>query len=889
MSNLIWHTKSLEDIERELETSFGEGLSQQEIAKRLEKYGTNELEQRGRRSIWGMLLDQFKDFMVIILIIAAILSGLLGEGIDAIIILTIVVLNAFFGVIQENKAEESLAALKKMAAPHAKVRRDGRPDVIDAADLVPGDVVILETGDFVPADIRLIETSNLKIEEAALTGESLPVDKDNAILEGNDIPLGDRINMAYSGTIVTYGRGTGVVVETGMSTQMGRIAEMIQSEDSVKTPLQKRLESLGRILGIAALGICGLIFLIGILYGRDIFDMFLTSVSLAVAAIPEGLPAIVTIVLAIGVQRMAKQNAIIRRLPAVETLGSATVICSDKTGTLTQNKMTVKQLYYNHVFQEVVGDKQKNYQQGNDQHRELLVTAGVLCNDTQIKETEDGVKTIGDPTETALVDLGLSYEMDKRSLDQHLNRVYELPFDSERKLMTTVHKMDSGFRVFTKGGTDELLAKCNRILSEGDVRILTQEDLTNVQKANEAMASKALRVLAMAYKDIDDMPDESNEALLEGELIFIGLMGMIDPPREEAKEAVKLCKGAGIKPVMITGDHRITAVAIAKELGIFQEGDEALTGKEIDGIGDEELKERVRRISVYARVAPEHKVRIVKAWQEWGQIVAMTGDGVNDAPALKRSDIGAAMGIVGTDVAKEAADMVLTDDNFSTVVTAVKEGRIIFSNILKSIQFLLSCNVGEILLLFIAIILNLEEPLLPIHILWVNLVTDSLPALALGVEPAEKDIMKQKPRDPSGSIFDLGMIIRIVYQGAMVGLLALIAFVIGRGIDVPTGRTMSFGVLALSQLIHTFNVRSNTKSAFKLGLFTNVRLLWAVALSALLQIAVITIPVLSNIFKVKALNREQWLIVVALSIAPLLIVEIIKLFRTGIINSDSIS
>jgi Ca2+-transporting ATPase len=871
MGNTIWHTLPIPDLERVLDTGK-QGLSEDEAVQRLQKYGPNELEQKGRKSVWSMLIEQFKDFMVIILIIAAIISGLLGEISDSIIILAIIFLNAVLGIIQENKAEESLSALKRMAAPHAKVVRDGRPDVIDATDLVPGDIVILETGDFVPADIRLIETSNLKVEEAALTGESVPVDKQSTALQDEDIPLGDRINMAYSGSTVTYGRGMGIVVETGMSTQMGAIAQMIKMEEGVKTPLQKRLESLGKILGIAALGVCGLIFAVGVINGKDFFDMFFISVSLAVAAIPEGLPAIVTIVLAIGVQRMAKRNAIIRRLPAVETLGSATVICSDKTGTLTQNKMTVKQLYYNSEFQDVTKGNQVQ-----DQHLELLILTGILCNDTQIKEQDGELHTIGDPTETALVDLGLNYGFDKRSIDQASERVYELPFDSQRKLMTTVHRMDNGYRVFTKGGTDELLDKCNSILLNGNIESLTSEHIARIQAANETMATGALRVLAMAYKDIDKVPD-NNEAEMEGRLVFIGLMGMIDPPREEAKEAVRLCKRAGIKPVMITGDHKITAAAIAEELGILAEGDETVTGAEVEAMSDEELKDRVKNISVYARVAPQHKVRIVKAWQDWGQVVAMTGDGVNDAPALKRADIGAAMGIVGTDVAKEAADMVLTDDNFSTVVSAVEEGRIIFSNILKSIQFLLSCNVGEILILLIATILNWREPLLPIHILWVNLVTDSLPALALGADPAEKDIMNRKPRDPNRGIFDRGMTTRIVYQGAMVGLLALTAFVIGQRVDVVTGRTMAFTVLALSQLAHTFNVRSNMKSIFKVGLLTNVKLLWAIVFSALLQIFVIIVPQVSEIFKVKALNGEQWLIVGALSLAPLLIVEIQKLF-----------
>jgi len=886
MSDKMWHVKSLEQIEDELATDFSVGLTDQEAEKRLEQYGPNELEQKGRKSIWAMLAEQFSDFLVIILIIAAIISGLLGEVTDSVIILMIVILNAVLGVVQENKAEASLEALKKMAAPNAKVRRNGNPEIVPSAKLVPGDVVVLETGDFVPADIRLLETSNLKIQEAALTGESVPVEKSSEALKAEDIPLGDRINMAYSGSLITYGRGRGIVVETGMSTQMGRIAEMIQTEEGVKTPLQKRLEVLGKTLGIAALAICAVIFLVGVLYGKDIFAMFLTSVSLAVAAIPEGLPAIVTIVLAIGVQRMIERNAIIRKLPAVETLGSATIICSDKTGTLTQNKMTVEKLFYNGGFVDA-RDPQK-LDPEKDKHLQILITSGILCNDSQVNEVDGEKKTIGDPTETALVDLGLRLNMDKRDLDSQAQRVDEVPFDSDRKLMTTVHKYGEAYRVYTKGAPDALLERCTRVLADGIIKEMDSDMRLLIQNANDAMAKDALRVLAAAYKDVKSIPDGDKQNALENDLIFVGLFGMIDPPRPEARDAVKLCKRAGIKPIMITGDHRVTAVAIARDLGILEREEEAITGAQLEDMSDEELKQRVKQFSVYARVSPEHKVRIVKAWQEWGQIVAMTGDGVNDAPALKRADIGAAMGIVGTDVAKEAADMVLTDDNFATIVAAVEEGRRIFANILKAIQFLLSCNIGEIFVLLVATLLNWPEVLLPIHILWVNLVTDSLPALALGVDPAEKDIMDRKPRDPNSRVFDSGMVRRILYQGIMVGGLTLAAFRIGLRTSLQVGETMAFAVLALSQLVHSLNMRSNRHSIFKVGLGSNPQLIGAICLSGLLQIAVVTVPFLSGIFKVAPLAAEHWLEVALLSLAPLAIVEIVKLLGLNTSKDEDI-
>ncbi|MDI6706982.1 MAG: calcium-translocating P-type ATPase, SERCA-type [Bacillota bacterium] len=883
MAKLEWYTVEKEIVAKELSTSLTQGLSEREAEKRLEEYGYNEIQQKDRKSILQMYADQFKDFMIIILIVAAIISGLLGELTDAIVILLIVILNAVMGVVQESKAEESLSALKKMAAPHAKVLRGGSHDVIPARQLVQGDIVILETGDLVPADLRLFDTSNLKIQEAALTGESVPVEKNSKALDKKNIPIGDRVNMGYSGSIVTYGRGKGIVVGTGMNTEVGRIAEMIQSAEEVETPLKRRLQALGKTLGIGALAICAVIFIVGILYGKEIFEMFLTAVSLAVAAIPEGLPAIATIVLAIGVQRMVKRNAIIRKLPSVETLGSATVICSDKTGTLTQNRMTVEKVFYENRLYDVdqgIGDVQ------NHKQFELLVMAGVLCNDAKLRLTDGEVKTFGDPTETALLDLSIKADISKDVLDANEPRVDEIPFDSKRKLMTTVHRTENGYRVYAKGAVEELLRRSSRVLLDGRAIKLDDHHRAKILETNEAMAADALRVLGMAYKDINEISRYNKGEVYEGDLIFIGMVGMIDPPRPEAREAVKLCKRAGIKPVMITGDHRITAVAIARDLGILEKDEEAITGAQLEDMSDEELEQKVWQFSVYARVSPEHKVRIVKAWQSQGQIVAMTGDGVNDAPALKIADIGAAMGVVGTDVAKEASDMVLTDDNFATVVAAVEEGRTIFANILKAIQFLLSCNVGEILTLFIATMLNWDEPLLPIHILWVNLVTDSLPALALGVDPAEKNIMDRKPRDPKQNIFDKGMIRRIAYQGIMVGVLTLAAFIIGSQRSLEAGRTMAFTALALSQLTHSFNMRSNKQSVFKVGLASNKYLLGAVGISALLVFIVLEVPFLSSVFKLVALHSNEWTAVGLLALTPIAVVETVKLLKLNTTSEE---
>lgn len=885
-----WYSLSKEEVEKLLNVDEKKGLDADEVEKRLEKYGRNEIVSKNKKPIWKMILEQFTDFMIIVLIIAAIVSGVVNhEFTDSIIILIIVILNAIIGVVQEVKAQKSLDSLKELSAPHCKAIRNGEIVNIDSKELVPGDVVVLETGDNIPADLRIIEAINLKIQEAALTGESVPVEKHADVLKDEKVGLGDRVNCAFSSSLVTYGRGKGIVVSTGMDTEVGKIAKMLDDVDDSETPLKRRLEALGKTLGIAALVICALIFAVGFfVYKRDWIEMFMTAVSLAVAAIPEGLPAISTIVLSIGVQRMVKRNAIIRTLPSVETLGSATVICSDKTGTLTQNRMTVEKIFCDN---KVFGTEYKE-KDGNEQYK-LLLNCMILCNDTKLKKDGEKYITTGDPTETALVDLGLKSNVVKDDLDNEYKRVEEIPFDSERKLMTTVHDKNGKLVVFTKGGVDELLAKCSKIRLNGEDVKLTQEHIDMILATNEQFALCALRVLAMAYKDIDQIPEKANMNSLESDLTYIGMVGMIDPARPEVKEAVAKCRTAGIRPVMITGDHKITAVAIAKEIGILREGDEAITGAELQEMSQEELEKNVQKYSVYARVSPEHKVRIVNAWKSHDEVVAMTGDGVNDAPALKAADIGAAMGIVGTDVAKEAADVVLTDDNFATIVSAVEEGRRIYDNILKAVAYLLSANIGEIITLFVATMFGwLIEPLLPIHMLWINLVTDSLPALALSVDPAEKNIMNRKPKK-NKNVFTKGMIWRIIYQGIMIGGLTLLAFAIGCGFDFNsivdtegnvtsigvTAQTMAFAVLALSELVHVFNLRSNKDSIFKVGLLTNKILLGAIAISASLMLIVLNIPVLHGIFEIKMLTLGEVGIVTLLSFAPLIIVEIFKLLK----------
>ncbi len=773
---------------------------------------------------------------------------------------------------------------------------------------MPGDIVVLDTGDYVPADLRIIEAVNLKSQEASLTGESVPAEKNTAAIEKEKVGIGDRTNMLFSSSLITYGRGKGIVVETGMKTEVGKIAGMINEVEDTETPLQQKLNKLGKVLGIAAIVICIVIFFIGLLYGKDPMDMFMTAVSLAVAAIPEGLAAVSTIVLAIGVQRMVKKHAIVKKLPAVETLGSTTVICSDKTGTLTQNKMTVKKVFYNNQLLEIENINTNE----TIEELEKLVYISIFCNDTKV--ASDRTLT-GDPTETALIDMAFNLDFQPAVLEQ-FPRVKELPFDSERKLMTTVHKIEDKYVVYTKGGVDELLARCNSYVINNEIKQDLATFQTEIKKQNEAMAKDALRVLAMAYKEMDHEPTDEEMKTIEKDLIYVGMVGMIDPPREEVKDAVAKCKRAGIKTVMITGDHKVTAIAIAKALGILESEEEALTGAELEEMSDQDLIANVRKYSVYARVSPEHKVRIVKAWKENGEIVAMTGDGVNDAPALKTADIGCAMGVVGTDVAKEAADVILTDDNFATIVSSVEEGRRIYDNILKAIQFLLSSNVGEIIILFIAILItpllskwfnidvNLIVPLLPIHILWINLVTDSLPALALAVDPAEKDIMDRKPIKPKQGVFTKGMTWRVIYQGVMIGIITLTAFIIGLAtpvdqlpmvevtdsegmirtlseeeVRVEIGQTMAFTVLALSELVHVFNIRNNKKSIFKTGIFSNRKLILANLASALLMLVILIVPALRHIFSIPVLPVMNIIEVVILIFVPIVIVELFKLFK----------
>ncbi|TCW41994.1 Ca2+-transporting ATPase [Thermohydrogenium kirishiense] len=854
----------IDEISSNLKTDVNNGLSTEEAKKRLEKYGPNNLSEKKKRTVLSMLLDQFKDYMVIILIIASIVSLFLGEITDAVIILFIILLNAFLGMIQENNAEKSLESLKKLSAPVSRVLRDGKVIEIESQYLVPGDVVFLEAGNFVPADGRIIESANLKIDESALTGESIASEKIAGKLSDKNLNIGDRINMVYMGTIVTYGRGLFVVTETGMDTEMGKIAKMLDNEDKVKTPLQIKLEQLGKYLGTGALIICAIIFIIGVMEKRPVFDMFMTSVSLAVAAIPEGLPAIVTITLALGVQKMIKRNAIIRKLPAVETLGSANVICSDKTGTLTQNKMTVVKIYTD--FEEL--DLNDHY----DNKADFLLECSTLCTDAFI---DDKGKSFGDPTEVAIVSAFEKNLSKKSDLENKYPRVAEIPFDSDRKMMTTIHKAHgNNYKVITKGAFDNVIERCKYILKDGKIENLTDDDKSKIKLENEKLGNNALRVLAISYKNTDDIPERLSSDDVEKDLIFIGLLGMIDPPREEVKDSVKICKMAGIKPVMITGDHKITAMAIAKELGILNKGDMAVTGRELEAMTDDELYKKVKDISVYARVSPEHKMRIVKAWQRNNAVVAMTGDGVNDAPALKQADIGAAMGITGTDVAKDSADMVLTDDNFATIVAAIEEGRTIYENIKKSIHYLLSCNIGEILVLLIATLAGMPMPLKPIHILWVNLVTDSLPALALGVEPADKDIMTKKPRPKNENIFADGLMFRIPIEGIMIGLVSFIAFLFGLRENLTNARTMAFAVLTFSQLSQAMNARSN-KSIFKVGLFKNRYMVLALAVSIFLQLVVILTP-LNAIFDIKNINIYDWDIIVLLSLSPIIIMEIVK-------------
>ena len=869
----LWFTKSPAEALSELKSDQARGLTSQEAERRLEQYGPNALEGGKKESLLVRFLKQMKDPMIIVLLAAAVLSLISTGGedwIEALIILIIVIVNACISISQENSAEKALEALQKMSAPLAKVIRDGQQIRLDTDKLVPGDIIVLEAGDLVPADARILECANLKADESAMTGESVPVSKQMISSLPEETPLADRKNMVVSSTVITNGRAVCVVTATGMDTEVGHIAKMLSSEEDSDTPLQRKMGEISKTLSFVCLAVCAVMFGVGVIYHHGILEMFMSAVSLAVAAIPEGLPAIVTIVLALGVQRMVKHNAIVKKLPAVETLGCAGVICSDKTGTLTMNRMTVVEVWT----------------RGNAHRREAL-TVTTLCNDTVLTYNEDGSpRTAGDPTETAFVDAAFQEGMDKNKLEAELPRVAELPFDSDRKLMSTVHPVNGKYRVMVKGAPDILLSRCTHIL-DGSVSPITPGAVKEIEAANAAMAEKALRVLGAAYKDLDALPGgELTSEELEAGLTFVGLIGMIDPPRLEVKQAVAECYGAGIRPVMITGDHKLTAVAIAKELDIFRAGDLAITGEDLDFMPQELLEQDVDKFSVYARVSPEHKMRIVKAWQKRGMVVAMTGDGVNDAPALKVADIGCAMGITGTDVAKGAADMILTDDNFATIVHAVEQGRGIYSNIKKAIHYLLSCNIGEIITLFLATLFNFHQrPLVAVQLLWLNLVTDSLPALALGMEPVEHSVMKEKPRSSKESLFTRGFSIRLAWQGLMVGLLTLAAYWLGEyvlsdpNMADATANTMAFATLTFCQLFHAFDVRSEDQSIFSIGIFTNSAMNKAFLVGMVLQLAVLLVPFLQPIFSVCSLTAVEWLCVLVLSVLPVLICEIEKVIR----------
>ena len=881
MSTKYYNTP-LDQIEKHFETDTEKGLSTSQVNKAREKYGENALIEKKGKTIWKMILEQISDFMIIILILAAILSIIAGEAIDGAVILGIVVLNAVLGITQERKASDALAALKSMAAPKAKVLRDGKVDLISSKELVPGDLVILEAGDYVPADLLLTESVNLKIDESALTGESVAVEKALGLV-GEDAAIGDRTNSAFMSTIVTYGRGKGIVTGTGMSTEIGKIATMLNETEEGKTPLQEKLSSFGKLLGIVCIVVCIIIFILGLLRGEELLEVFMTAISLAVAAIPEGLPAVVTVVLAMGVTRMVSRHAIMKNLGAVETLGSTTVICTDKTGTLTQNKMTVLKVYDGLDEWQVSGTGYSfNGDISSDKSKPLstidsLLKAAVLCNDAKIKDEE----VIGDPTEGALVVLAAKGGLDQSEMNTAYPRLQEFPFDSDRKLMSTKHLVNDNYIMFTKGAPDVALSRSSKILIDGKVRDITQEDRNRILNQNKIYAEQALRVLAYTYKVIDESTDILDE---EKDLIFIGLSCMIDPPREEAKEAVKLCKKAGIRVVMITGDHITTASAIAMKLGIIENKDQTLEGAKINDYSEEDFRNKVKNTNVFARVSPEHKVRIVETVKSNGDIVAMTGDGVNDAPALKRADIGIAMGITGTDVSKEAADMILTDDNFASIVDAVEEGRIIYSNIRKFVGFLLSCNIGEILIIFIAMLSGWAVPLVPIQLLWINLITDSFPAFALGLEAGEKDIMKLKPRNPSEPIVDKTMKIALAFQSVGLTLAVLVSYRLGFAmagdiapdLQLTVARTFSFTTLIIGEMLRAYSAKSEHVSLFKLKVFGNKYLNYSVAGAIVLLFVVVYVPFLQPIFSTAALNISQLAVALGLGFIPLVFGEVAK-------------
>lgn len=891
----MWFTKSQNEVLKELNVNPKVGLTKDEVNARLEKYGQNKLKGKAKKTLMQLFIAQLQDMLIYVLIAAAVINLIVDikhGWTDALIIMAVVLINAIVGVVQESKAEKALEALQQMTTPKSLVRRNGEVIEVNSEDLVPGDILIIDAGRFIPADVRLIESANLQIEESALTGESVPSEKNaDFITKDEKIPVGDKENMAFMSTMATYGRGEGVVVATGMETEIGKIAKILDEDENTLTPLQIKLDELGKTLGYIAMGICAVIFIVGIIQKRPILEMFMTSISLAVAAIPEGLVAIVAIVLAMGVNKMSKKNAIVRKLPAVETLGAVNIICSDKTGTLTQNKMTVVKTYTFDNLRDIPSEG-RDFVANKDETE--LIRSFVLCSDASIDSGQD----IGDPTEVALVVLGDRFNLEKNTLNAEYKRVSENPFDSDRKLMSTLNEEGDGkYRVHTKGAIDNILVRADKILVDGKIVALTEEMKEKILKVATEMSDDALRVLGVAFKDVDTViaPEE-----MEKELVVVGIVGMIDPPRTEVKDSITEAKNAGITPIMITGDHKNTAVAIAKELGIATDISQSLTGAEIDELSDKEFSENISKYRVFARVSPEHKVKIVRAFKEKGNIVSMTGDGVNDAPSLKFADIGVAMGITGTDVSKGASDMILTDDNFTTIVHAIEEGRNIYNNIKKTIIFLLSCNLGEIICIFLSTLLNWDLPLVATQLLWVNLVTDTLPALALGIDPGDKDVMKCSPRNPKESFFSEGAGMRAVIGGTLIGFLTLAAFYIGinetgmignlgqletmakAGNEaakhaLTQGRTMAFIVLTVSQLFYSLTMRNSQKTIFEIGIFKNKYLIYSIIIGIALQIGLTSFVPIAQVFKVTKISFENWDIVLLFALIPFAVNEVIKL------------
>lgn len=896
MDNINWYELSKDESFEKLSSSTL-GLKEDEAKNRLEKYGPNALKKEEKKPLIEKLKDQFFDPMIIILIVAAIFSAFSGEKLDSFIIVAIVIVNAFLSIYQEGKAEEAIASLQKMSTPKAKVLRDGKEIQIDSEKIVPGDIVILETGDIIPADLRLIESNNLKVDESSLTGESVPVDKDAEKVFNDYTELGDRVNLCFSSTIVSYGRAKGMVIGTGYDTEIGNIASSITSLDREETPLQKKLAGLSKSLGILVIGICIIVLVVGLLYKHELKEMFLTSISLAVAAVPEGLPAIVTIVLSIGMGKMAQKNAIVKKLLAVETLGTTTVICSDKTGTLTQNEMTVRKVFVDDKIFDVSGTgympkgeishKGEKISLSDEENLYMLSSIASLTNDARLNYDNNKVDFIGDPTEVALLTFTEKIGNSIDELKEDFPRIAEIPFDSDRKMMTTFHEnfFEGKVSSFTKGAADIVLSKCHKIFLNGEIQDLTDEMREEILTKNKSFAKEALRVLSYAFRNYNEMPKDLTSQSIEKDMIFVGLSGMIDPARPEVKDSISKCKSAGISTFMITGDYLETGLAIAKELGIADSEDQAVSGRDLKGLSDEEFRKLVKEKRVYTRVSPENKVQIVKALKDNGQIVAMTGDGVNDAPAIKKADIGIAMGITGTDVAKNTAEVILTDDNFATIVNAVEEGRIIYSNIKKFVGYLLSCNIGEVLIVFISIILNLPVPLIPIQLLWLNLVTDSFPALALGVEKGEDDIMDKPPREVDESIVDRNLKITVAIQAIAITCGTLVSYIVGlnwfgtSGHGLEMARSMAFTTLILSELLRSYSARSVDKTIFQIGIFSNKSLFMATLFSFLLMIAVIYIPFLSSAFKLVDLDLREWAVVLISAFFPLVIGEVQKVLR----------